>query len=87
MNKTVDKCLLTRDKCMPKLHLKQSRITYSACGPFTKHREKIQKFKEVGDLNHIYKNELEKIYFVLNPRYCGYQKRLSSMMYKFFDKK
>ena len=52
--------MLTGDKFMPKLHLKQPGFTYSACGPFTKHREMIQKFKETGDLNHIYETELNK---------------------------
>ena len=46
MNKIVNKLLLTRDKFMPELHLKQPGFTYSACGPFTKHRERIKKFKE-----------------------------------------
>ena len=31
---------------MPKMHLSQSRFTYSACGPFTKNKERIQKCKE-----------------------------------------
>ena len=46
MNKIINKFLLTEDKLMPELHLKQSGFTYSACGPFTEQREKIQKFKE-----------------------------------------
>ena len=40
MNKIITKFLLTGDKFMPELYLKQPRFTYSACGPFTKHREK-----------------------------------------------
>ena len=43
MNKIINKFLLTRDKCILELHLKQPGFTYSACGPFTKHRERIQK--------------------------------------------
>ena len=42
MNKIINKFLLTGDKFMPKLNLIQPRITYSACGVFTKHRERIQ---------------------------------------------
>ena len=42
------------------MHLKQPGFTYSACGPFTKNKERIQKFKETGDTNYIYKNELDK---------------------------
>ena len=30
------------------MHLKQPGFTYSACGPFTKNKERIQKFKETG---------------------------------------
>ena len=56
MNKMVNKFLLTEDKFMPELHLKQPGFTYSACGPFTKHHERIQKFKETGSLKHIEMN-------------------------------
>ena len=48
---------------MPELHLRQSGFTYNACEPFTKHRERIQKFKETGNLKQIYKNELGKACF------------------------
>ena len=101
---------------MPEIHLRQPQFTYSACGPFTKHEQRIQKFKETGDTNYIYKNELDKACFthdaaysdskdlpkrtvadkILKDRafniakdtkYDGYQRRLASMVYKFFDKK
>ena len=42
MNKIVHKILLAGDKFMLELHLRQSGCTYSACGQFTKHRERIQ---------------------------------------------
>ena len=45
------------------MHVKQPGFTYSACGPFTKNRERIQKFKETGDTKGIYKNELDKACF------------------------
>ena len=48
---------------MPEMHLKQTGFTYSACGPFTKNKERIQRFKETGDLRHIYQNELDKVCF------------------------
>ena len=48
---------------MPEMHLKQPRFTYRACGPFTKNKERIQKFKGTGDTNYIYKNELDKACF------------------------
>ena len=41
------------------MHLKQPGFTYSACGSFTKNKERIKKFKESGDSIYIYKNELE----------------------------
>ena len=47
---------------MPELHLKQRGYTYSACGSFTKH-ERIQKFREAGNLEHLYRNELDKACF------------------------
>ena len=36
------------------MHLKQPGFTYSASGPFTKSKERIKKFKEIGDLRYIY---------------------------------
>ena len=48
---------------MPEMHLKQLGLTYSACGPFTKHKERIHKFNETRDTNYIYKNELDKACF------------------------
>ena len=49
---------------MPEIHLRQPQFTYSACGPFTKHKQRIQKFKETGGTNYIYKNELDKACFI-----------------------
>ena len=60
MNEIVNKFLLAGDKFMPKMHLKQPRFTYSACGPFTKNKERIQKFKETGDTKYNYKSKLDK---------------------------
>ena len=45
MNKILNELLLTEDKFMPELHLKQPEFTCSACKPFTKHRQRIQKFR------------------------------------------
>ena len=59
MNEIVNKFLLAGDKFMPEMHLKQPGFTYSACGPFTKNKEIIQKFKEMGDTSYIYENELD----------------------------
>ena len=63
MNEIVNKFLLAGDKSMPETHLKQSGCTYSACRPFTKNKERIQKLKETGDTSYIYKNELDKACF------------------------
>ena len=59
----INKFLLRGDKFMPEIHLRQPQFTYSACGPFTKHEQRIQKFKETGDTNYIYMNELDKACF------------------------
>ena len=64
MNEIVSKFLLAREKFMPEMHLKQPWLTYSACGPFTKNKERIQKFKDTGDMSYIYKNELDKARFL-----------------------
>ena len=69
MNNTINKLLLAGDKFMPEIHLRQPQFTYSACGPFTKHKQRIQKFKETGDTNYIYKNELDKACFVHDATY------------------
>ena len=58
MNEIVNKFLLVGDKFMPEMHLKQPGFTYSACGPFTKSKERIEKFMQTGNTNFIYKNEL-----------------------------
>ena len=55
--------LLAGDMFMPEMYLKQPGFTYSACGSFTKNKERIQKFKETGDPKHIYRNELDKACF------------------------
>ena len=65
----INKFLLVGDKFMPEIHLRQPQFTYSACGPFTKHEKRIQKFKETGDTNYVYKNELDKACFVHDAAY------------------
>ena len=69
MNKIINNFLLTGDKFMPELHLKQPRFTCSACGTFTKHRERIQKFRETSNLKHLYRNELDKTCFAHDAAY------------------
>ena len=63
MNEIMNKFLLVGDKFTPEMHLKQPGFAYSACGPFTKNKERIKKFMETGNTNFIYKNELDKACF------------------------
>ena len=69
MNNVINKVLLAGDKFMPEMHLRHPQFTYSACGPFTKHKQRIQKFKETGNTNYIYKNELDKACFAHDAAY------------------
>ena len=47
MNDIINKFLLAGDKFKPEMHLKQPQFTYSPCGPLTKNKEKIKKFKKM----------------------------------------
>ena len=76
MNEIVNTFLLAGDRFVSEMLLKQPGFTYSACGPFTKNKERIQKFKETGDTSYVHKT-----------KYDGYQRGLASMVYRFFDKK
>ena len=73
MNEIVNKFLLAGDKFMPEMHLKQPGFTYSACGPFTKNKKRIRKFKETGDTNYIYKTELDKACFQYDMAYLDFK--------------
>ena len=55
MNEIVTNFLLAGDKFMPEMYLKQPGFTCSACGQFTKNKERVQKFKETGDSRYIYR--------------------------------
>ena len=73
MNKIINKFLLVGDKFMPEVHLRQPGFTYSACGSFTKNKERIKKFNETGDTDYIYKNELEKACFQHDMTYGDFK--------------
>ena len=63
MNESVKKFLLVGDKFMPEMQSKKLGFTYSACGPFTKNKQRIQKFMQTGNTDFIYNNELDKACF------------------------
>ena len=69
MNKIVNNLLLGGHMFMPEMHLRKPGFTYSACGAFTKHRERIQKFRETSNLKHLYRNESDKACFTLDAEY------------------
>ena len=73
MNKIVNKFLLAGDKFMPETHLKEPGFTYSASGPFTKNKERMQKVKETGQTGYIYKNELDKACFQHDMAYGDFK--------------
>ena len=52
------------------MHLRQPRFTYSACGLFTKHKERITKFNQTGDTRYIYRNDLDKACFRHDSAYA-----------------
>ena len=67
------KYLLAGDKIMPEMYSKQPGFTYIACGPFTRNKQRIQKFMQTGDTNYIYKNELDKACFQHDMAYGKYK--------------
>ena len=81
MNEIVNKFLLAGDKFMLEMHLRQPGFTYSACGPFAKSKEKIQKFKETGDSRYIYQNKLDKACFQNDMAYGDF-KDLDKILHK-----
>ena len=73
MNNIINKFLLAGDKFMPEMHLRQPRFVYSACGPFTRHKERIKEFKCTGDTCYIYRNELDKACFQHDSAYADHK--------------
>ena len=63
MNEIVNTFLLEGGKFMPEMYSKQPGFTYSACGPFTKNKERIEKIMQTGNTDFIYRNELDKAFF------------------------
>ena len=73
MNNIINKFLLAGDKFMSEMHLRQPQFVYSACGTFTRHKERIKKFKQTGDTRHIYRNELDKACFQHDSVYANHK--------------
>ena len=74
MNNIINKFLLTVNNFMPEAHLKDLKVgTYSACGPITRHKDRINKFIQTGDTNYIYKNELNKACFAHYAAYIDFK--------------
>ena len=73
INEIVNNFLLAGDKFIPEMHLKQPGFTYIGCGPFTKNKERIQKFKETGETSYIYKIELDKACFQHDMAYGDFK--------------
>ena len=70
MNNIINKFLLAGDKFMPEMHLRQLQFIYSEGGPFTRHKERIKKFKQTGDTRYIYRNERDKACFQHDSAYA-----------------
>ena len=77
MNNIFNKFLLADDKFMPEMHLRQPRFVYSACGPFTRHKERIKEFKRIRDTRYIYRNELDKACFQHDSAYANHKDLIS----------
>ena len=56
MNKIIYKSLLAEDKFMSGMHLRQAKLTFSACGTYTKN-------KETGDPRYIYRKKTRQNMF------------------------
>ena len=78
MNEIFKKFLLTEDKFMPEIHLRQPGLTYSACETFTKNKEINQKFKETRDSRYIYQKQLDKACFQHDMAYEDLTRRTAS---------
>ena len=73
MNEILNKFLLAGDKFMSEMHLRKPEFVSSARGPFTKNKERIQKFKETGDSKYIYRNDLDKACFQHDMAYGDFK--------------
>ena len=54
MNEIINKFLWAIDKSLSEMHLRQPGFTYSTFWTFTKNKERMQKFKQIGDSRYIF---------------------------------
>ena len=90
MNKLINIFLLEGDIFMPEMHLRRPGFTCVACVPFTKNKERIQRFKETGDSQWIYHNELDNACFKHGMAYGDFKdltrRTASDKILRFWDK-
>ena len=83
MNNIINKFLLAGDEFMAEMHLRQpmhlSQFVYSACGPFTRHKERIKKFKQTGDTRYISGNDLDKACFQHDSAYADHKDLINTI--------
>ena len=73
MKNIINKFLLAGDTFMPEMHLRQPQFVYSACSPFTRHKERIKEFKRTDDTRLLYRNKLDKDCFKHDAAYAKYK--------------
>ena len=73
MNNIINKFLLAGIKFMSEMHSRQPQFVYSACGPFTRNKERIKEFKRKGDTRLLYRIELDKARFKHHAAYAKYK--------------
>ena len=85
MTEIVNKFLLSGNKFMPEMRLRQPGFTSSDCGPFTKNKERTKKFKETEDSRYIYQNELDNVCFQHDMGYGLYGYGLGVIDFKYLS--
>ena len=64
---------MRRNIFMTEMHLRQPGFAHSACGSFTKNKERIEKFNETWDSRYIYQNKLDKACFQRDMAYGDFK--------------
>ena len=78
----INRFLLIGDKFMPEMHLWDPKVKkYSACGPFTRHQQRIDDFMKDGKISHIAKNRLDAASFQHDSDYNKYKDSLNRKKY------